>query len=282
MRKKDGMDKKDEMYKKDGMGKKRKEARGYLHFIVILLCSGLVGGCVGLFMGGAIRNDAISRLFSRLPVWMNGNYRVLMCVICACFFVANFWLFWRMRALIRRIHSEEDEEKIDVLEMRMDPLYSVISAVGMVFYVVVFGLFVFRMQFVLEDPHAPATAGMLFDVGIFLLFGIGYGVLNIRSVNLYKKYDTRKRGIPGTKHFQEEWLRSSDEAERMEIYKVGYKTGSAATKILIYGFGAAALCSLFFKGALWSVVITGGMLIAYTIANTVITHKNAGKPSKLG
>lgn len=77
----------------------------------------------------------------------------------------------------------------------------------------------------------------LMDSGIMLGTILISGLLQDKIVEFIKSYNPEKRGDLYTLKFQKDWMESSDEREKVEVYKAAYSSYKVTQIALIFGVG---------------------------------------------
>jgi len=99
-------------------------------------------------------------------------------------------------------------------------------------------------------------------------------VLEIVTIKFVQKMDERLKGDPTSLRFAKDFLESCDEAQKLRIYKSGYKafqfTKNASLVLLII----AIMFNLTLKTGAIPIVLTGIFLLMHIISYGYFEYKN--------
>lgn len=203
--------------------KKQKNQKSEIKLVIIFLLFLAVSYVVGYFLGtmGARYEGDMKEL---LQVAANGAtliFPIFYVFINVLVIVASLviYIVARKRA---QIWDGESEEVIDDVEKRLN--WSVILInILMVADVFFFGVMVYIAMY---TQHGENYGDELFPLGTTVFF-VSYALMLVLYkliLDLVKKLNPEKRGSIFDFKFVKEWENSSDEAEKLTMYKAAYKT----------------------------------------------------------
>ena len=181
----------------------------------------VIGGVIGFFVGMlAVGTEAKIAQFAEV---LKEGARIIA-PFGNLFFGT---LTWIVAAVLmkksRKIYAGwdgEDENVIDEVEMKLTYAIS-LTSVNLIVCFFFFGLGVYTIEFA-----KLRQTGVLFD---FVIVFVGYFYSMIVNtiwqknlVNFTKEINPEKRGSVYDTKFQNEWLESCDESEKLQIYQAGY------------------------------------------------------------
>lgn len=245
------------------MKTRRKEKNAYLHMLLRIGAGMLAGACIGFLSASWLDPEGLMERAAGVQAALVEHTNLVLGILALLLVLMGAAGHLRQRSFLRRLELLEDEEA-DLLEARIDAWYAWTATAEGILYLLAF--LVFAVWAAAEQEGGLETVGIF--AGTVLLYPLFY----ILHINLTKKYDPAKKGVPGTLRFQKEWLKSCDEAERLQIYRAAYKSNRAAALILTLGFGITVLLAMFLPigtapiyivGLLWMLqVITSGFYAA--------------------
>lgn len=161
-----------------------------------------------------------------------------------------------------RVHWEtsgdaEDEEG-DALEYELEQ----IGAIGLVGnnILTVLSLIILSTGYSLEYMESLSAVGNKWLLASFVVFILGNsyaGIWQVRLIKETQKIYPERAADPTSGKFQEQWLKSCDEAEREIIYQSSYKAYLAMMKVIPILTFAALLTHLLWNTGVLAVVFLG-------------------------
>ena len=253
----------------------------YTKFVVMIVAGCLVGflaGFGGAFISDMYGGDIVGGLHQIFRVLIPIIYVALMVVL----YTYSFLNYRKAKKLIDDWNGF-DEEVLDeadkMLGLALEPSnimmvcnFFLYSAMTYISGVTIPGI----------EENSGVKEGLPFltiAVAVFVLNLVIITVIQKKVVDLTKKINPEKRGNIFDSEFNKEWLSSCDEAEKLSIYKAGYKAYQATSfACLIMWLLSLIGMLLFDTGILPSVCVFAiwlTMVLAYTIACHNIEKKNA-------
>lgn len=187
-----------------------------------------------LFMGlGAITGILFSEINSRLNIlsaidyFENGLYQIhtLLLFITAIVSIFVPYIFFIMGK-----NKVEDSLKNDddILGERYVDLSLMLADLGLFFVVIVAALGFSKYDF--SNYKQP-----LLDIVVIIVSALILGLLQDKIVEFIKTYNPKKTGNLFTLRFQQDWMKSSDEREKLEVYKAAYSSYRVTQNVLLFG-----------------------------------------------
>lgn len=194
---------------------KQENKKSFRIFLVILVLSGLAGGVFGNL--AVIGGEDVVAIMSDVSVIMTWLAPYLMIVFALVFNIFEVVMYKKSRSLFHTWDGEDEEtaRQIDVKAgyamwaMTLNIIISfLLDALSMNFQVHSFGSF----------RTVPIILAV-FIINMFLTIW-----LQRKTVDLMKEMRPEKQGSVYDIKFQDKWLKSCDEAEKMQIYESAYSS----------------------------------------------------------
>ena len=249
--------------------KKRKGEKSEVKLIIIFLLILVAAYWGGYFFGtmGARYEEGIKNVLQVAANGMINLFPILYVVINVVVIVSSLFIYINARKNAR-LWDGESEEVINEVETKLNwsltPL-NILTALDLFFY----GAMVYISEY---TKLGEVYGDELFVLGT-VTFVLSYAFIVILTkciVDLVKKLNPEKRGSIFDLQFVKEWENSSDEAERLIMYKAAYKAYHAVT-VASMSMWVVAFCGmivfqtgllpLFCVTAIWVTSIT-----SYSIA----------------
>ncbi|WP_230397698.1 DUF3169 family protein [Novisyntrophococcus fermenticellae] len=240
------------------MNRTKKEGKGFSAMGGKLLLGAVIGGIIG-YMFGDSDSAAVEETANYLLDMTVKAYRPVMMILTLCMLLLNLLFFLKLRFCVLQAEVCRDEEKSDLLDDKIDRISTLSLSGNGVFYILLF------FNYVLSYSRGERTDIM--NVLLFIVPVLIYPVFYILIVNLLKRHDPSKKGVPGSMRFQKDWMESCDEAEKMRTFRVSYQTNIASCYIISIGFCTTAILALLFPVGVFALFITALMWLAQTIIN---------------
>ena len=230
-------------------------------------------GCmiVGLLCG------VVTHLLSEAGITYVGNLENITIASNIIFAVVNIILFTLSITCYTKCKKAvfswdgKDEEQLDKIEYKLNypMLYCTISmVVGMLLYSVSL-LSSQKADISLEK----SMIHLIIAMGIFMLDLVWIAVVNSAVINLIKKINPEKRGSFFDLDFKKRWENSSDEAQKLIIYKSGYKAYSATTMTCMILWIVSLMGMLAFDTGILPVIFVCIIFLVQTVTYTLSTMK---------
>lgn len=127
---------------------------------------------------------------------------------------------------------------------------------------------VFGIGFDEKNPYA------LWSVAMFLVSTITMTCMEIAVIKQVKKMNPMKKGDPGDLSFAKAWENSCDEAEKLQIYRCGYKAFQVTRYSLMFGLLAAIIGKLNMGTGNMSILLLGVIMLIQSISYGIYSMKD--------
>ena len=202
---------------------KKKGKKSFWIFLIILIAAFFIGGIAGMITfglkgGAALLQAYTAQIYSVCAIVVPTImvvFDVVMTVIC----------FVQYGSLKKRVviwmEQGEDEEELDRIELRMNQPIA-FTTIGMIinFFLVAVN---WKLDSCIEEPSVLISSMVMLGNLAFVLGLVVQLMIQNLVVNLEKQLNPEKRGSVFDLRFQEEWINSCDEAERLIEYRAGFQ-----------------------------------------------------------
>lgn len=175
----------------------------------------------------------------------------------------------------------EDEETISRSEKLLS-LSSSVNTVSVIVLYFVFGLWGCSLKFSITNSNEM----WLVIVGAFLLLIIisivSFALISSSVIELAKKINPEKKGDALDVKFQKEWIDSCDEAEKMNIYKAGFKAYNVANYVCTALWVLIALPGMTFDIGVLPLIIVTVIWLTLTLTYLITAYKLENKTKQKG
>lgn len=243
---------------------KKKKMNTYLKYTLILLAS-LIIGAVGGFFLAAVNLQGIGSGVGGFMELLRGAMLPVLILLTFINVVFGEIILKKSVSLGRLLKEAQDEEG-DALEYELEQ----VGAIGLVAnnILTVLSLIVlstgYSMEY-MESLSEMGTRGLLAAFGVFILGNAYAGVWQVRLIKETQKIYPERIADPTSGKFQEQWLKSCDEAEREIIYQSSYRAYLAMMKIVPALTFVALLTHLLWNTGVLAVVLLGIIWILATL-----------------
>ena len=243
-------------------------------FILMMIISLIVGGAMGLFFAEYGLNSLSGHLKTAGEIF--GMYIApwLMLALAIILPVGFILLYKRVKKLFSKWDGE-DEEVSDAVDEKLSIIIWVTSAASIISYFLIAASYSTGFTaFENEEKILPVFIGIVAFFGIL----IETVIIQQKCVDATKKTNPEKTASIYDTKFQEKWMDSCDEAEKIMIGKCAYKAYSTTNTVCSILAIVLAVGALFFEiGFLPSLVVC-----IIWIVNQSVYCKEAIKYSKAG
>lgn len=119
-----------------------------------------------------------------------------------------------------------------------------------------------------KNPYA------LWSVALFLVSTISMACMEIAVIKQVKKMNPMKQGDPGDLTFARAWENSCDEAEKLQIYRCGYKAFQVTRYTLMLGLLAAIVGKLNMGTGNMPILLLGVVMLVQSISYGIYSMKD--------
>jgi len=231
----------------------KKIKNSYVKLILWMLVGGIIG-FIGGFIGGMIELERVESAFNNAFDFTIENiilFQIAMFIMVVIVILVNYMS-------VKKLVNSENENDSDVGEIsdtieRKQTYALACSSSNYILSFIVFGIAI--------DERNPLIIG---SVIVFLISIIFSTFMEVALVKQVKKSNPMKKGDPSDLNFENKWIESCDEAEKLIIYQAAYKTFVImkhlflGTLLLVFisktAFGTGNL-PIVMVGLLWLVMI---------------------------
>ena len=244
---------------------KKTEKKAVLKFVLLILISAALGAGASMLMGWLTHWDGIS--FQRLGDMLGAMVPWVFLLTNLISAIAAMLICHRAKKQIGQWDGED--ECIEQTEQQL----SCGLLLANIMTVVNFFLFSAGIEVSLNTKLGDQYGVILFPACI-LIFILGYVwifFVNYRVVKLEKQINPEKRGSVFDVKFQKQWLESCDEAEKLMVYRCGFRAYQVGNKVCMGLWLVALFLQLWADTGLFPVlsicVIWLSMVAAYVLAS---------------
>ncbi len=120
----------------------------------------------------------------------------------------------------------------------------------------------YSVQYI-ENTEKPE--GFLISCILFLICFADDGMWQVRYIKTEQKIHPEKKGDPSSIKFQEQWLKSCDEAEKEIIYQSAYKVYASLGKCIPVLLLITMLGNLFFNTGMLAILVVAFLWLFVTL-----------------
>lgn len=204
--------------------KKDNKKAGWKFALVLLACV-IIGGVIGFVSAMTTSAIGLSGITDRFHELMTGNISLILwsipVIMMLMIVFISAWCVISIRTCKKKapVYIETDnEEGIEKLESKLSYVMWGTS-VFVILYYLLYSLALYAdFKYNEDGPVALLAATSIFMICIILVI-----VLQQRVVDCMRLMNPEKQGSVYDLNFNKKWEASCDEAEKMMIYKAGYK-----------------------------------------------------------
>ena len=240
---------------------KRDNRKALPKYLLVILCSAVVGGLLG-FLTGWYGHSDLSAAFAE---GMTAALRFVSpwaIPVCTLVLLGSGFVMYRAAKRDFAGWDGEDDALMDALDRRLDwcLLLNTVTLLLDFFFLSVSTAGVFH-----SGELEPVYIVAAFIVSVFLVI-----VFQQRVVDLVRRMNPEKQGSVYDLHFRKKWLDSCDEAERREIGEAAYRAFVVTNSVCPFLWLAMILLNMVFDlGLMPSAVVLlvwGCLQVSYTLA----------------
>lgn len=212
----------------------KSERKSKIIFGVILVASfviGLVWGLLSPSLGDAVSFNNFAESVTNI---INSQAYYAGTAVMVIVGIVTFVLIRQSRKAYE-LWDEEDDYAIDKIEEKLS--WASIIVNGSVIFTYIFSVIgVAQIPNYLAEGKSGILKSVILILGIFLAVII-LMIANAKIVNFEKELNPEKKGSVYDTNFHKKWMDSSDEAEKLVIYKCGfaaYKSVNTACLVLFF------------------------------------------------
>jgi hypothetical protein len=231
----------------------KKDSKSNLRILItflIILAASLTGGfLVGRLVSGAKQTDILVNFACAVKDFFNGACPVLFLIAALLGILLPLASFLSCNILYKKLQNDKENDALwDILEERLNrPL-----VLANTFFMVILCLFFCVLITGIRGNDLSALFRL--DFLLFVVSCFSEMLILKFTIDIEKKLNPEKQGNVLDMKFQQVWMNSCDEAQKLTAYKAGFwafQTTNAACLILIL---ASFICSLAFQTDLVSLL----------------------------
>lgn len=241
----------------------RRENRSALKkFILVIVAAGIIGGFVGFF--GSLLSDTIGDFSDIFTEIIKDVLFYLFPVIFLILHIGSFGVYSKYKK-VKDMWDGEDEDSANQIEEKISYVIwaeYIATALGFLYFALMLGGDVFD-TFVLWK-----------GIVVFLVFVINVVLITImqqKCVDLEKEMNPEKKGSVYDIKFNEKWLESCDEAEKMTIYRSAWASYRVMAAAYVAAWMITFLANEFFDTGLFACCV---VVVLWIIQNSVYCYKS--------
>ncbi|WP_461204893.1 DUF3169 family protein [Clostridium sp. DL1XJH146] len=217
-------------------------------FLLLLFIGGIIGGVLSIAML-KFKDSVYVDLFNNMgSFFMENNIKINIALIIFLFLPAVYFNI-KGRQMINKIsQAEVSEEEMEALEKSGNKFGDISLSINAAFIVLNFML--------LGMTFDVTSSKVLIALLVFLICCMAGSILEIITVKFIQKNDNRFKGDPTSFKFHKDFLESCDEAEKLKIYKAGYKSFQFSRGVSLALVVITIMCNMVFKTGGFSVFVS--------------------------
>lgn len=246
------------------MKTKKKKINTYLKYACVMAGCILAGAAFGVAVSFGDITAAGDGVIDAVHSIRSAMLPILALLLLAEVFCGELTIS-KTKALGRQLMNAEDEEG-DRLELDLEKV-NARGIMGSTVLNVLSWLVVsagYSMEYI-DGLEKGKGIWLMLAFGVFILLNVYTGFYQIRFIREIQKIYPGRNGDPVSMKFQEQWLKSCDEAEREMIYQASYRSYITTQKAvqfllliamlgeLIWGTGIMAILMI---GVIWLIMTT--------------------------
>lgn len=254
----------------------KKENRKALKiFIPVMILATIFGGVCGLVATNENSVEMMNKLAAGISacLYRFSPYALILLTVATFLFGLVQYIQAKKRfAAAVDVPEDMEEQEVEPIERKLS-LAMILISVNLIFNFMFFGIMAGRIDVYLEETPYLFLLGLI----AFVFGAFANMKLTQMHIDLLKRMNPRLKGSVYDMKFQEKWMKSCDELEKLMIYRSGYtayKAGNTACTILWVVVVLIGIPLHF--GPLPPVLVTGiwlTMSLAYFIEATKLEKK---------
>lgn len=254
-----------------------KKTNSYRRMGLIMLCSAIGGGVLGVMLMFILADSRINNIESAVDFILAGIQQImipLLAVITIVTVVYGELNLRKQRMICNKILETEDEEcdQWEYEEERAGAYGTVVNLLSQILC-----MLVLSVGYSIKYIEGGNAANMLAACVIFLVCYAYDGFWQVRFVKVVQRAHPEKLGDPSQRKFHQQWLDSCDEAEKEVIYRSAYASYTQTSKLIPMLLVLVMLGHLFFNTGLMAIVIVAVIWMVVTVSYLNSCVKLKGK-----
>ena len=192
-------------------------AKNWKSYLKLIGCMAL-GACIGMGINLTtqyVGRENLAAFTDQAGNWLDQAYPAIGAAVLILTILAEAGGMLFLRGLIKKADQAAGDEEIEAMENRVEKWQEgliTFSALSVAVSVIMIGLY--------KEESLETLKGI---AAYFLSFLVSV-IFQTVIIHQMQKRDPRLKGDPNGFHFQKDFINSCDEAERMQLYRSGYKT----------------------------------------------------------
>ncbi|SHH81570.1 DUF3169 family protein [Clostridium grantii] len=221
--------------------------------LLLLIIGGILGGISSIGMIKFKDSEYVNLFTNMGKLFIENSININIALIVFLFLPAVYFNIKGRKITNMMFQENVSDDKIESFEKYGSKFRDISLSINSVFII---------LNFMLLGMTFDVTNSKLFvTLIVFLVSCIAGSVLEIVTIKFMQKNDSRLKGDPTSFKFHKDFLESCDEAEKLKIYKTGYKAfqfsrGASLVLIIITIMG-----NMTFKTGGFPVFISGMFML---------------------
>jgi len=235
-----------------------------------LFIKGIIGGIVGFLVSMAwialVDESNASKSLSQGYTYFVQNSLWLQCIITAILGVFAFKNFTNAKSLLIEMHRNEEDDSIEPrFDMNINKTLLMASLIN------ISNFFLYGLSFNQFDGVLEAVAVLVF-MGIMII-AVSF---EVKSIALIQKKDPYRIADVSSFKFNQQWIETCDEAERLVMYKAAYKSHLTLQYALIVAMVVSLFAKLFADVSDFTLFVVAGLWLIHSLSY----HRTVAKINK--
>lgn len=246
----------------------KKKTNSYVKMIIVMCIGGAIGAVIGL--GSFYFNGSLLSVFSSIAHMIEINAHIILCILTALALLITVFCYYKSGNILKQSLIATDDDTQDLLDKK----YDFWGTFGVASSNILLGTTFIVFAFPFSDILSIGLNKIWQLIVTFLLCMTICITYQIAIVKQMKKKDPTKYGDAMSFKFQDKFLETCDEGEKIIIYRSAYKTFVLMQQITIYVLGIACLGHMLFGTGITAVVLVGILYIIMTTAYSIYAIKS--------
>lgn len=242
---------------------RRENKKALKKFILIIVIAAAFGGAAGLL--GTIFRENIIKFAGILT--RSTSINILFYIFLAVFLIIHMGAFYTYRKYkkVKEFWDGEDEETADRIEEKISYVIwaeYIATALGFLYFALMLGT---------ENFESLSLWKGIVVFAVFIINVVLITLIQQKCVDLEKEMSPEKQGSVYDTKFNEKWLESCDEAERMMIYRSAWTSYRVMGTAYVIAWAVTFLAHEFFNTGLFACCV---VIVLWMIQNSVYCYKS--------
>lgn len=238
----------------------------YVCMLVVCFVLGSVGGLIATAIGNNFSVEKFEDIISKIGYYAMPVLSLLIFLFVVIIAACNYDKAQKKAA----IWDGEDEDVVNDVENKLN-VALIISNTGFILNCVLLSIYICVLIYVFDKALISRTTitlvFLISELAIYFVTLIFTMIFQQKILNLIKKISPEKQVNVYDSKFESKWLDSCDEAEKITIYKSGYKAYASTSKVVVILWIFSILGAAFLDVNAWVPIVIGiiwmTMIISY-------------------